>query len=182
MFLKRIFLDSAAELKKLRTLVTIAMLVAVQMALNSVDLQLTQDLRISFGFLANATIGMLFGPVPGMLAGATSDLLAVIAFPKGPYFPGLTITAIVGGLIYGLVLYRRETVGLYRALLAKGLVNLICNIGLNTLWLSILWGQSMLVMWPARILKNALLWPLESLLLFMVAAAVSRIWKTARKR
>ncbi len=182
MYLKKMFSDSAKEFQKLRSLTAIAMLVAVQLALNSVDLQLTQELRISFGFLANATIAYLFGPVVAVAGGAMSDILAVILFPKGPYFPGFTMTAIVGGLIYGLFLYRQGKVSYFRALLAKGLVNLICNVGLNTLWLFILYGQSMLALWPARLLKNAVLWPLESLLLFVVIMAIGRVWKSIGKQ
>ena len=44
---------------------------------------------------------MLFGPVVGMMAGVCTDVLGYFAgnLSMGAYFPGYTLTAVVGGLI-----------------------------------------------------------------------------------
>jgi ECF transporter S component (folate family) len=178
------FAESAKEFKKLRSLVLASLLVALGIALNSVNINLNAELRISVSFVALASAGLLFGPVMAMAAGAATDIVSYLLFPKGAFFPGFTVTAIVAGLIYGLFFYGYEcTKWLWlRAFAAKGLVNLVCNIGLNTLWLSMLGGKAMTVLWPARAVKNALLWPFESLLLIAVLVAVNRIWMAMGKQ
>ena len=50
--------------------------------------KLPPNLRIGFGFLCNASIGMLFGPVVGMMAGVCTDVLGYFAgnLSMGAYF------------------------------------------------------------------------------------------------
>ena len=69
----------------------------------------------------------------------------------------------------------RQNVTYWRALLAKGLVNLIGNVLLNTIWLSMLYGDAFTALLPLRLLKNAALCPLEALMLFVVAGLVRRV-------
>ena len=133
-----IFVRSLRELKSTRCLALTALLIAMNIALDlmGLELRLPPDLKIGFGFLANAAVGMLFGPSVAMLAGVCTDLLGYFAggFTMGGYFPGFTLTAIVAGLFWGLWMYPRR-VSLWRAIGAKVCINLFCNIGLNTLWL-----------------------------------------------
>ena len=134
---ENIFVRSLKELKSTRCLALTALLISINIALDLMGLQikLPPNLRIGFGFLCNAAIGMLFGPAVGMTAGVCTDVLGYFAgnLTMGAYFPGFTLTAVVGGLLWGLWLYPRKlSVG--RAIGAKLCVNVICNIGLNTLW------------------------------------------------
>lgn len=57
----RLFRDSARELKSPRTLAVAGMLIAlnVVMAALNIRIQFTPDLRVDFGFLCSAMIGML---------------------------------------------------------------------------------------------------------------------------
>jgi ECF transporter S component (folate family) len=198
--LKACFKESAAHFKNLRALVLCAMLIGLHMVLTSVRIDLSPQLRVGVGFLTQALTGMLFGPVMGMCSGALSDVLGYLVKPGGSYFPGFTVTAIIGGLIYGLLLYdwrpqqplhaaeKNEIPRLSRflrhilkpagrAFLAKGLINIFCNMLLNTLWLRILYGDAIAVLLPERIIKNLALWPFESLLLFLVAVTVGNAVK-----
>lgn len=176
-----LFKSSAKNCKSLRAITITAMFIALNLVLDRVSIQLTPELRIGVGFLTSAMIAMMFGPVMGISAGFVTEILSYVLYPRGAYFPGFTLTAMVGGLIYGLVLYQKE-IRMFRAFAAKGLVNLLCNIGLNTLWLSMLQGQAVFVLLPARLLKNVILWPLESLLLFLVARAVMAIYQRMAER
>ena len=113
------------------------MLIALNIAFDLLGLKiyLTPELRISVGFVCNASVGMLYGPVVGMMTGFCTDVLGFLLSPNNNagYFPGYTLTAIVGGLIYGLTRYKgKPTLG--RCIAAKLSVNLLCNIGLNGLW------------------------------------------------
>ena len=68
----------------------------------------------------------------------------------------------------------KKGIKIYHAFIARGLISLICNIGLNTIWSSIFVGKAISVILPERVLKNLALWPLESLLLYAVLVVVQR--------
>ena len=107
-----IFVRSLRELRSTRCLAVTALLIAINVTLDllGLSIKLPPNLRIGFGFLCNASIGMLFGPVVGMMAGVCTDVLGYFAgnLSMGAYFPGYTLTAVVGGLIWGLWLYPRK--------------------------------------------------------------------------
>lgn len=178
---QNIFAQSLAELKTTRCLVLTALLIAVNVTLDLLGLtiKLPPNLRIGFGFLCNAAIGMLFGPVVAMLAGVGTDVLGYFAgnLTMGGYFLGFTITAVVGGLFWGLWLYpRRLTIG--RAIGAKVCINLFCNIFLNTLWLSMMGGDAMKLLLVTRVPKNLMMLPIEILLLYYGMRMVLRLYKS----
>lgn len=175
-----IFVRSLRELKSTRCLALTALLIAVNIAMDLLNLsiKLPPNLRIGFGFLCNASIGMLFGPVVGMLAGVCTDVLGYFAgnLTMGAYFPGFTLTAVVGGLLWGLWLYpRRLTV--WRAVGAKACINLFCNIILNTLWLTMTGGSAMKVLLVTRVPKNLLMLPVEVVILYFAMKMVLRFYK-----
>lgn len=175
--LKSLFFSSLRELKSPRCLAISALLIALNVAMDLLGIRiwLTPDLRISLGFVLNASIAMLFGPVTGMMAGFCTDVLGYLANPAmGAYFPGYTLTAMLGGLLYGLWLYPCHTTRL-RCLAAKASVSLFCNVGLNTLWLTLTGGSAFMALLPLRILKNIVLLPVEVLLLYMVTGIVLNI-------
>ena len=176
-----VFRRSAAELRSTRCLALTALFVALNVAtdLLGIRVQLTPTIRIGPGFLCNACIGMLFGPVAAMLGGICTDILGYLVNSGGAtYFPGYTLTAMLGGILHGLFLYPPSTSRakrIVRAVLDKTCINLFCNLGLNTLWLSILYGDSFLVLLPARALKNQVLLPFECVALIAVTEAVYQI-------
>lgn len=174
-----IFVRSLRELKSTRCLALTALLIAMNIALDlmGLELRLPPDLKIGFGFLANAAVGMLFGPSVAMLAGVCTDLLGYFAggFTMGGYFPGFTLTAIVAGLFWGLWMYPRR-VSLWRAIGAKVCINLFCNIGLNTLWLTLTGGKAMSVLLVARVPKNLLMLPIEIAVLYFGMKLVLRFY------
>ena len=120
---------------------------------------------------------MLFGPVVGMMAGVCTDVLGYFAgnLSMGAYFPGYTLTAVVGGLIWGLWLYPRK-ITVWRAIGAKACINVFCNICLNTLWLTITGGKAMSLLLVTRVPKNLILLPLEIVLVYVVMRLVCRIY------
>ena len=94
------------------------------------------------------------------------------------------LTAMLGGILHGLFLYpagRSRPRRLVRVVLDKTCINLFCNLGLNTLWLSMLYGDSFLVLLPARAIKNLMMLPFECIALAVVTEAVYQI-ETKRLR
>lgn len=88
--------------------------------------------------------------------------------PTGAFFPGFTLNAMLGGVLYGTILYRKPLT-FRRALWADLVVALICNIFLNTLWLSMMSGKAMMVLLPMRVLKNLIKWPVDAALFYLIA-------------
>ncbi len=179
-----LFRSSARQLRTTRCLALTALFIALNVTLDltGLTLKLSPDLRIGFGYLCNASIGMLFGPVVGMLAGVATDVLGYFAgnFTMGGYFPGYTLTAVVGGLIYGLWLYR-PSVGIRndsrgkriaRIVGCKATINLFCNIFMNTLWLTMTGGKALAMILPLRVMKNVVLLAPECILLYFAVQFV----------
>ena len=90
-----------------KKLVEISLLIALEVILTRFCSINTATLRIGFGFLPIAIIAMMYGPLSAGVAYALGDLLGMMIFPNGSYFPGFTLTAFLTGVIYGLVLYRK---------------------------------------------------------------------------
>lgn len=168
---------SARALRNVKSIAMIGLLTALQIVLSmTTDIMITTDIRLSLHFLTVAACGMLFGPLAAAAQGAICDVLVAFIAPKGAFFPGFTLSALVGGLIYGLLLYQRPWTW-WRLLLAKGLVNLVVNVGLNSLWISMMQGSAMNALIPVRLLKNLLSLPLEAALLIALGVVLRRLLK-----
>lgn len=153
------FKDSFHELKDVKVLAMTAMLLAIAVVLGFYTLQVTEFIKIGFAFLADEMTGMLFGPVVGGIMGGAADLVKYLVNPTGPFFPGFTVSSAVSGVIYGMVLYEKP-LSLKRVALANGLVMLLVNTGLNTYWLTLLYGDAFLAILPVRMLKQAVMFPI----------------------
>ena len=119
-FMFKNFIESAKNITKVRILCASALLAALYVALYAAKIPLVNDqLRITFTFIPVALAGWLFGIVPAILVGVTGDVLGCFAFPQGAYFWGYTITAALNGLIFGLVLYKKDETRLFWYVPAK---------------------------------------------------------------
>lgn len=163
----RMFVDSMGELTKTRNLVKASMLLALDIALSlTVSIMVTPDVRISFGYLAVAANGMLFGPFVAMISNAASDIITYIIRPQGAYIPGFTLNAALSGMVYGIAFYRRRDIKLRHIITARLIVSLFINIVLGTYWLKGAQGMgAVFASLPARIIKNAAQFPVDVALL-----------------
>lgn len=103
---------SASELTKIKCLTVTGVLIALDIVLKMVSIKVTADLKITFSFIALATIGMLFGPTVSFLAGAITDILGYFISPEGGFNPLFTIIEAVGAMIYGVFLYDIRSIDL----------------------------------------------------------------------
>ena len=178
-----LFTDSMEELKHVNTVTVMAMFAAISVVLGYFTLVLGDYLKIGFSTIANQFVYYLFGPVAGAAFGGALDILKYIIRPTGAYFPGFTIGAMVGGVIYGCFLYKRP-IRFTRVLAAELTVSVICNMLLGTLWLSMLYGKAFMVLLPMRAFKNLIMWPVNSMLFYTIGktletSGVFRLLKTA---
>jgi ECF transporter S component (folate family) len=126
---------------------------------------ITNDLRFNLTFMPAAWAAVIFGPVAGGVTGAFGDVLGWIIRPNGPFFPGFTISGFVTGVIFGLFFYRQE-ITLKRAILAAISVVLIVELGLNTIWIMILFGNAFKVLIVGRLIKALIILPVQVLVLY----------------
>lgn len=167
------FCDSARELKNLRSLVGMAVLVALSVVLTYVSVPVNENNRIGLVFLPQAMMGMMYGPVAGTLAAAVGDIFAFIIKPTGPYFPGFTFTAMLSSTIYAFFYYRSKPV-LWKAIVSKIITTVFLSCMLNTLWISILYGIPFIASLWTRLLRIVVSLPIEIVILYLVMGAVSK--------
>ncbi len=159
----------------------IAVLIAMQIVLGRIAaINVGSYLKISFGFIPIAVCGILTGPLWTLLMASVCDILGALLFPTGAFYWGFTLVAAIGGLIYGLFLHNHK-LNLIRCLLCTLTVALICNILLNTYFLSqtgFMAAPGSDAFWPAvwtRVIKNLIQFPVNGLILFLVWKALMRI-------
>jgi len=159
--------------KKSRTsqLVVTAFLVALEVILTRFFSINTPILRIGFGFIPVATMGALYGPLWAGLGYVAGDILGMLIFPSGMFFPGFTVTAFLTGFVWGIFLKGKE-VTWKTVLPASLIIVLILNLGLDTIWLSILYGDAFVALLPTRIIKCVVMVPLH---LFLVPLVWNRV-------
>mgnify|MGYP000089347371 CR=1 FL=1 len=166
-----LFTDSYKELKYVRTITTAAMFGAIAIILGMFSVDFGNYIRLSFASIPNGMISYLFGPVVGGLFSGSMDVLKYLLKPNGAFFPGLTLVTVLSGVMYGCFYYKK-TITLKRVLISKLVVMLICNVVLNTLCLSILYGKGFMVLLPARALKNLVMWPIDSMIFYSMIKAL----------
>lgn len=105
---------SALELRSIRCLTVTGVLIALDVVLKIFSIRITSDLKITFAYLALATIGMLFGPTVGFLAGIVTDLVGFLFTLDGGggFSPLFTLIEAIGAMIYGIFLYDLKPISL----------------------------------------------------------------------
>src|SRR5690554_2478486 len=127
-------------------------------------------LRLSFGEIPIILAGVLFGPAGGALTGLASDLIGyIINSHGGAFFPGFTLSAALTGFLPGWILFRhRSSLGLWQVGATVLLTDLIAGVLLNTLWLTILYGQGFFVILPMRVLARLVTLPIYTVTVFWI--------------
>lgn len=164
--IKELYQHSLNELTTTKNVVLCGLMAALAIVLGMVaSISIGPYIRIGFSGLPNRIVEFLFGPVVGCLFGGALDLLKYILKPTGPYFFGFTFNAMLSGIIYGTILYKKP-ISITRIVLAEFLIKLFVNCILNTLWLSMLYGQGFFALLPLRVLKNVIMLPIDSFILY----------------
>lgn len=174
------FRQSAQELKQVRTLTGVAMLLAMSVVISfTASVRVTETIKIGLGYLITALLGMLYGPFTAALAAGAGDLIKYLLKPDGAYFFGFTLTAMLGGVVYGVFFYR-EKYTIPRAIASKATVSLLLNCLLNTVWVSWLYGMPFLGALGPRVIKNLMALPFEIVLLYIVLNGMNKVIQRAK--
>lgn len=158
--------------KKISTkmLVTLGLLTAVSIVLTRFCvIYLTETLRISFGNIPIIMAGIIFGPVAGALTGLAADLVGAVFLSGLGWYPPLTLTAIVMGIIPGLM--RRLVVNKLsfpRTVSITVLSNLIGTIIWSTLCLHWMYSSPFLALLPVRLPFYICIAVMEAIIIFVL--------------
>lgn len=158
---------------KISQLTQIALLIALEIVLTRFCAITTPIVRIGFGFLPIALIGMLYGPVWAGLGAAIADILGVILFPFVTFSPGFTLTAALTGVVYGALLYRDRSP--LRIVCAVLIITLGLNLCLDTVWIKMLTGKGYLALLPTRVLKCVIMAPVQIAILCVASSRLHLI-------
>ena len=133
----------------LKIVAVLGLLIALEIVLARFSIH-TSDLKIGFGFVPIVVAAVLYGPIAGGMVGALGDVVSAILFPVGSYFPGFTVTAFLTGAIFGLFLYKKESVPnvFFSVLLTQAVISQF----VNTYFISILYGNPY---WPLFVMRLA---------------------------
>ncbi|WEV70491.1 folate family ECF transporter S component [Lactobacillus sp. ESL0785] len=159
---------------QLRDLILLGMVVAMKIILKQFSIG-TQVVHISLDFIGNVLLGYLFGPIWGAVGGGIGDLVSSAFFGnQGGFFAGFTVSAMLGPVIYGLLLYR-QPIKIGRIVVATIMVTVIINLGLNTLWLHLLYGLDFKAALLQRGAKELIVPWMQMFVTYFVLQALSRV-------
>lgn len=142
-----------------RSIALMGLMIALQITFSRFLSIQTWNLKISFGFLPLVITAILLGPAEAGIVGALADFLGTIIFPTGPYFPGLTLTALITGIVWGLFFHKKVT--LPRVICATAINNFIFSMLLNGYWISILYGSPYAGILQVRLPQACLMFMIE---------------------
>lgn len=161
--------DAMKSFRSLRGMVFAAMMIAVCVALSlsGAKIVLSENLSFSPTFLPRALCALVYGPVGAILFAVAEDTISFfLGSGGGPYFPGYTVTTVLGCLWYALFFYRAR-VTVLRVTLAKLITN-VQNVFLGSLWSAILYSRGYLYYMTKSALKNAVFLPLQIIMLIVM--------------
>ena len=152
-------------MKKIRKIIISALLLAAAIVINRFLSINTSILSIGFTFVPLMLAGIILGWKYSLVIAGLADLIGALLFPFGSFFIGYTISAILTGLVYGLLLYQKGSFKvdkkfMIRLLIAILIVCIFINGGLNTLWLLLTSKKATIAILPTRLLKQLIMIPI----------------------
>ncbi|HWP51863.1 MAG TPA: folate family ECF transporter S component [Clostridia bacterium] len=151
-------------MKKLnaRHVIVLGLLIAMEVVFSRFLSISTPIVRISCTFLPVAITAICYGPAWSATCAALADIIGMMLFPVGAYFPGFTLTAALTGAVYGFLLYRHPN-KFWRVAVAVVIINIFLNLGLDTYWISIVLEKSAIALLPVRAVKCLVMIPMQIL-------------------
>lgn len=161
-------------MSKLKKVILSGILLALLIVLNRFVSIKTPLLVISFLFVPIMMAAIWLGPKYATLIAALGDFIGAILFPFGTYFPGFTLSAGLKGLIYGLILYKKQGEErtnksfIIRLIISSLLVLGMVEIFVVSLWLNIMYGKAYFVVISTRIVTQVIMLPIQVITIFIL--------------
>lgn len=167
-----------SNIKKLITAAILLALTIIMSRLLSIQMPL---LKIGFSFIPLMISAILLGPAWSTIIAVFADLIGFSLFPSGNFFIGFTISAFLTGLTYGLFLYKKDGIFktkilLIRLLLSSTIVLIFISGLLNSYWLFLMYGKSLIAILPIRIIKEVIMMPVHIIAIYLVDKSMRRLF------
>ena len=105
--------------------------------------------------------------------GGVTDILKFIMKPTGAFSILWTLNAVVGPILYGIMLYKKKFT-FWRVLVSKTVVALIVNVLMSCTWSVILYGSAFLAMVPGKLLQQVIQVPIQSVIFYLFVKALQK--------
>ena len=172
---RNIFVSSAKELGTLHTVVFCGLMGGLSIILTMVaSVKMGPYINIGFSWIPNRIVDFMFGPIVGMIYGGARDIVKWMAKPDGDFMIIYTFVPMLTGIIVGTLLYKKP-VSLVRIIIVQIIIKIFINAGLNTYLMSVTGGKAFMELLPLRLLKNVIMIPIDSMILFVVLTTVAGI-------
>ena len=162
-------IHSLGIVKKLtaKHLTIMAMVIAMRFVIGLVPgFKYGNIVEFGVGFVGSAISGALLGPFYATITAVAYDILDFFLSNTGyMFFPGFTLSAGLGGLIYGWGLWRKEK-SLKQIAITVLIITLVINIILNSLWIKMMYGTAWMVLIQPRLIKNLISFPVNTGILY----------------
>lgn len=170
-------------MSKTKRLVLISFFIALQIVLMFLSFPtpfMTMD-RLNLAFIPLMLCSAIFGPIWGGISAVFADILNFYISGTGgggmPN-PGITLSALLKGVIYGLILYKKP-LSWKRTILAVAAVGILIDIGLNSIWFITLFNINPQVILTAKIAQRPIFMVFQTILYYYTAKGV---FKSIEKR
>lgn len=164
----------AANLKQTKTMAVCSLLIALNVVLGYFTIPINPYMRVGFGFFTSPMAATLYGPMASCVVSILSDVIKFILKPTGAYLPVYTISVGICGMLYGMILYRKK-ITLLRVFCACLVVSVLGNMILGSIALAPTMAKGLVVMLPGRIMKDLLMLPIHTVVLYFVLKVTKKI-------
>lgn len=152
-------------MSKIKKIIISALLLATSIVINRFLSINTSILSIGFTFVPLMFSGIILGPKYSIVIAGLADLIGALLFPFGSYFIGYTISSLLTGLVYGLLLYNKDGFNLNKKFIVKMLISIliVCvliNGLLNTIWIILTVKKAAIAIIPTRVVKQLIMIPI----------------------
>lgn len=158
-----------------RTITVAGLLLAMTIVLDKFPILIPGTMnQIKFTFIPNMIFASLYDLPSCVIFAIAYDTLSIIGSPY-PYFPGYVLSKIVTMCIYYLFFHKE--INLKNIIFAKTLVNVLCNVLLGSLWLTILYSKGFIYYFTTSLTKNLIMLPLEIFIMWVIYKGLKPVLK-----
>lgn len=169
-------------ISKTKKLILSALLLTLSIVLSRFLSVKTPILTITFNFVPIILSAVWLGPKYTAVIAGLSDFIGAILFPFGEYFVGFTISNVLMGLVFGLILYKKDGEFtkkelVIRLIIASVIDTVFIKMILNTIWLVIMYDKAFFVLFGTRAIKELIMLPIQIVTMFFLIQGLKPITK-----
>lgn len=120
-----------------QTMAVFAILIAAQFVISQFLTFQVWNIKIGFSFVPVVIAARLYGAVGAAEVAGLGDIIGVIFRPVGIWFPPITISAMLVGAVFGLLLKKSDS--FIRILISVLISEFVFSLFITPLWLTILY-------------------------------------------